>query len=491
MRKNGKIFADILFNFLCLWRGIWVRYSCEISSKKRKRLLTKIGVFKMLKYIFMITFLVPFVFLEWVSLQSVLMLFALIFIMELGSFEFVEGLRLGNGLDLMSYTLILLSLWIVILILLRRESVTNSKFFQYQFLFILLILILFLLLRFYSTNIFLFYLWFESRLIPTFFLILGWGYQRERLQAGIYILIYTLIFSLPLIIIIFWLFKITGRISIFTNFSYKNKINLFIFIAIFSAFLVKLPLFMLHLWLPKAHVEAPVRGSMILAGVLLKLGGYGIIRMAKIIYKNIVQYSRILVILSLVGGVLIRLNCLRQSDLKLLIAYSSVSHMGVMLSGLLTFRWWGLRRRLVVMLRHGLCSSGLFFLTNICYERVGSRRFIFIKGIIRFIPKLRLWWFLFCAMNIAAPPSLNLLGEIGLINSLVGWSWVSILRLGLIGFFVASYSLYLFSFRQHGKYRDRVLRFSINNVCEFLILFLHWLPLNLLIIFSEVRLDWI
>nr|UGS80433.1 NADH dehydrogenase subunit 4 [Lachesilla sp. Lasp7Q] len=425
----------------------------------------------MLKYIFMIVFLIPFVFLEWVSLQSMLMLFALIFILELGSFEFIEGLSLGNGLDLMSYTLILLSLWIVFLMLLSSEGILNSKFFSHQFLFILLMLILFLLLSFYSTNLFLFYLWFESSLIPTFFLILGWGYQSERLQAGVYMLMYTLIFSLPLMVMIFWLFKLLGSMSMFINFTYENTMNLFMFIAIFSAFLVKLPLFMLHLWLPKAHVEAPVSGSMI--------------------YKNIIQYSGMLIILSLVGGVLISLNCLRQSDLKLLIAYSSVSHMGIMLSGLMTFSWWGLSSSLVVMLSHGLCSSGLFFLTNICYERVGSRSFMFISGMISFMPKMSLWWFLFCAMNMAAPPSLNLLGEIGLINSLVSWSWVTMLSIGLLGFFVAGYSLYLFSFSQHGKYSESIFSFSMNSVREFLILFLHWVPLNLLIIFSELSLDWI
>nr|UGS80381.1 NADH dehydrogenase subunit 4 [Lachesilla pedicularia] len=446
----------------------------------------------MLKFGMMILFMIPYIFCEWEILQSLFMLLTVFFIFELGVFEFFESLSYFGGLDLMSYTLILLTLWICFLMILSSETIMKNKFFSNQFLFMLLLLMLFLLMSFYSMNVFMFYIMFEASLIPTFFLILGWGYQSERLQASVYLLMYTLIFSLPLMIMIFYIFFDLGTVSMMFGMEFmEKKINLLMFIMTYFAFLVKLPLFSLHLWLPKAHVEAPVSGSMILAGVLLKLGGYGIIRVSKMLYKNMIHYSTYFIIISLVGGVLISLNCLRQSDLKLLIAYSSVSHMGVMLSGLFTFSYWGLSSALVIMLSHGLCSSGLFFLTNVCYERLGSRSMLFVKGMIHFMPKMSLWWFFFCCMNMAAPPSLNLLGEIAAINSLVNWSWLTMFSLGLMGFFVAGYSLYLFSFSQHGKIGTSIFSFCSNTLREFLIVFLHWIPLNILILFSEIFFCWI
>lgn len=394
------------------------------------------------------------------------------------------------GIDLISYGLILLRVWICSLIIISREIVFKSNNYLNYFLFLILFLLLILLLTFSSINLFLFYIFFESSLIPTLFLILGWGYQPERLQAGIYLLFYTLMASLPLLISIFFISNNLLTLNIFIIINYSFYYYYFYFTIIF-AFLVKIPIFLVHLWLPKAHVEAPVSGSIILAGVLLKLGGYGLIRVFPFILLIGIKFNYVFVSIRLVGGFLISLICLRQIDIKALIAYSSVAHIGIVLRGLLTLTFWGLRGSYTLIIAHGLCSSGLFSLANITYERVRSRSLIINKGLLNFMPRLSLWWFLLCSGNIAAPPTLNLLGEISLINRIVRWSFYSIIFLSLLSFFGAAYSLFLYSYSQQGKIYSALYSFSINYNREFLILFLHWFPLNLLILNSDICLLWL
>nr|WNH42418.1 NADH dehydrogenase subunit 4 [Neoperla tangana] len=446
----------------------------------------------MLKMLMSLMFLIPVCFVggSWWMVQSLLFLMAFGFMFVNVSGSFFMNLSYFMGCDILSYGLLLLSFWICVLMLMASESVYRLSNYTSFFLFLVVMLLGLLFCTFSSMNLFMFYLFFESSLIPTLFLILGWGYQPERLQAGVYLLFYTLLASLPLLIGVFYLGDFQNSLLIF--FCVKTSFgHVMVYLALIMAFLVKMPMFLVHLWLPKAHVEAPVSGSMILAGVLLKLGGYGLLRVFSVLVKPGLTFNFIWVGISLVGGVVVSLMCLRQTDLKALIAYSSVAHMGIVLGGLMTLSYWGFCGAFTLMIAHGLCSSGLFCLANISYERSGSRSLLINRGLMNFMPSMTLWWFLLGSSNMAAPPSLNLLSEISLLNSIVAWSWVSMIMLGLLSFFSAAYTLYLYSYSQHGKIYSGVYSCSVGYSREYMLLFLHWVPLNLLILKSEPCMLWL
>ena len=412
--------------------------------------------------------------------------FCLRFILRVSCYHnfYMFNLGLGLGIDYIGYIMILLSVWISSLILTCRQKIKNLRNFNRRFILTNILLLLFLILTFSSLDYLMFYIRFEASLIPTLILILGWGYQPERVQAGIYILFYTLAFSLPLLVSLLLYYSIRGRLVI----NLRNPIDGQRYVCIVwyvrrvIAFLVKLPIFILHLWLPKAHVEAPIAGSIILAGVLLKLGGYGLIRILNLFQEVSKEFCWLWVRLSIIGGVYIRLICIRQVDIKSLIAYSSVVHISLVLCGLIIFSWWGLAGSVILIVGHGLCSSGLFCLANIVYERTRSRRLMLNKGLLSFIPRIGLWWFLLRVRNIARPPSLNLAGEIILILTVVRWRKISILGIRLLSFFRAGYTLYIYRLRQHGVFYNCLYSCCSGKVREYLGLFLHWLPLNLIIL---------
>nr|AUO29235.1 NADH dehydrogenase subunit 4 [Enallagma cyathigerum] len=438
----------------------------------------------MLKFLFFLLFMIPSCFFVnyWSFLSFILLSFTMFFFFGHLNFTY-SGFGYYFGQDMLSYGLVLLSFWICCLMILASSGFYFKKNNLTMFLMMNLFLLVFLFLSFLSSSLFMFYFFFESSLIPTFFLILGWGYQPERMQAGIYLLFYTLFASLPLLASIFNFYFVSNTLNIFMFFSfYDLSFGFYVYITMILAFLVKMPMFMFHLWLPKAHVEAPVAGSMILAGVLLKLGGYGLIRVFSLIYYLGVTFNFIFVSISILGGVLVSLICLRQVDLKSLIAYSSVAHMGIVIGGLMTMTYWGLSGSYTLMIAHGLCSSGMFCLANISYERVGSRSLFLNKGLMNLMPSMTLWWFLLSSSNMAAPPTLNLLGEISLFNSLVAWSWTLMFGLALLSFFSAAYTLYLYSYSQHGMFFSCLYSVDTGYLREYLLLFLHWVPLNLLIL---------
>nr|QNE85736.1 NADH dehydrogenase subunit 4 [Tomosvaryella palliditarsis] len=446
----------------------------------------------MLKFIFFLMFIMPLCLINnlyW-TVQNLLFLLSFLFILYNLCNNCWVGISYFLGFDVLSYGLVLLSIWICSLMLMASESVLKYNNYVNLFLFNVLLLLLMLILAFFSMDLFLFYLFFEGSLIPTLFLILGWGYQPERLQAGMYLLFYTLLVSLPMLTGIFYLYYNVNSMNFYlmNNYMFSSSI---LYIVMIGAFLVKMPMFLVHLWLPKAHVEAPVSGSMILAGIMLKLGGYGLLRIFYLLQSIGLKFNYILVSISLMGGVLISLVCLRQTDLKSLIAYSSVAHMGMVISGLMTMNYWGLCGSYSLMIGHGLCSSGLFCLANITYERLGSRSLLINKGLLNFMPSMSLFWFLLSAGNMAAPPTLNLLGEISLLNSIIFWSLFSMLMLMFLSFFSAAYTLYLFAYSQHGKVYSGCYSFSSGKVREYLLLFLHWFPLNFLVIKSEFFMLWL
>nr|YP_009178615.1 NADH dehydrogenase subunit 4 [Himantura uarnak]AKU46817.1 NADH dehydrogenase subunit 4 [Himantura uarnak] len=401
------------------------------------------------------------------------------------------------GVDPLSSPLLMLTCWLLPLMLLASQNHLNNEPCTRQRIYInlLITLQLLLIMAFSATEMVLFYIMFEATLIPTLIIITRWGNQTERLNAGTYFLFYTLAGSLPLLIALLSLKNDFGSLSMLTL-QYPQPTNLnswtnkFWWTACLIAFLVKMPLYGVHLWLPKAHVEAPIAGSMVLAAILLKLGGYGMMRIIPILTPLTKEMAFPFLVLALWGIIMTSSTCLRQTDLKSLIAYSSVSHMGLVAAAILIQTPWSFAGATALMIAHGLISSALFCLANTNYERTHTRTLILTRGFQIILPLMATSWFLINLANLALPPFPNLMGELLIISSLFKWSQWTIIITGLGVMLTASYSLYMFIMTQRGPLPQHLALMNPSYTREHLLIYLHLIPTLLLITKPELILSW-
>nr|WGU50323.1 NADH dehydrogenase subunit 4 [Laemobothrion sp.] len=345
------------------------------------------------------------------------------------------------AIDYLSSAMILLTIWVATFLLLRK----NSEMMNLS----LLLLVVVMSALFMSNSFLNLFIFYEFSLIPTVYLIVGWGYQPERISASLYLFFYTLVFSLPLLgFCIYFSLEMWSVFEVLSSES-ASGISSWASIILLLSFLVKIPLFGIHFWLPKAHVEAPMQGSVMLAAVLLKGGGYGLIRVIK--FVDIYSIKFFFVSLSSVGMVSAAIAVLLSLDLKTMVALSSVSHMNFSVLGMLTLTLSGVEGVIMMMIAHSLISSVLFFLVGMNYELFFSRSMFVNKLIMSRLPKLSMIWFMALALNLGLPPFLLMLGELLMTASIMGFWWLGLSLLLYVYFLMSGvYNLNLYNMISHG-----------------------------------------
>lgn len=372
------------------------------------------------------------------------------------------------SLDRLTYWLILIVLVSIILGLLATEAWAP----QLKIIKVIPLISLIRSLRcliFLSTNLLIIYVIFEISVVPIFLIILGWGYQPERIAARTAIFFYTAACSVPLLVMLLTLKKFYGSIN--WNYFFSSLFNgqeidfILITVILFLAFLVKLPIFSLHIWLPKAHVEAPVYGSIILAAVMLKLGGLGLTRVLPLALSLRATVPRAV---RAFGLVTIRLLCVFLFDLKMIVAYSSVAHMALVVLRVFTRLKFGLIVGLLIMIRHAFTSSMLFFGVTKIYAQTNRRSILLNSGNLIRNFKFSLLWILTLIASIATPPLINFFREV-ISFIVVGRVYPLIWPLVILTvFFGGVYSLLIFTSTQHGKLNFKYSKIIIFRKIDFL-----------------------
>lgn len=362
------------------------------------------------------------------------------------------------GIDGLSLFFIYLTAFFIPLCILfnwNNKTVTNS----YSMVFLISIEIL-LIFVFAVLDLLLFYIFFEAILIPFFVFIGINGYRNRRIHAAYLFFFYTLFGSLLMLISIFSIYLHCGTtdIQLLWEAEFSNSREYLFWIFFFIAFAIKVPIFPFHIWLPEAHVEAPTEGSVLLAGVLLKLGTYGIIRFLFTLFNNAtIYYSPLVLLLSTLAIFYTSFTTLRQIDIKRIIAYSSVAHMNMCILGLFTFDPVAIVGSVLLMVGHGLVSGGLFFLIGVLYNRYHTKLIKYYSGLVQFMPLFSFFFFVFIMSNMSMPGTSNFIGEFLILCGVYNKKNIYCLLVGCIGILIGTvYSIWLYNKITFGLHNSQV-----------------------------------
>jgi len=418
---------------------------------------------------------------------------------SIGTFQFVEkffwipilNINFPMGVDGISLFFILLTTLLIPICLLA--SWDSIHFDLKKYLLSFLIMEFFLIGVFCVLDLFLFYIFFESVLIPMFLIIGIWGSRERKIRASYFFFLYTLLGSVLMLLSILYIYYQAGTTDyeVLLTFSFSPLEQKILWFAFFASFATKVPMVPVHLWLPEAHVEAPTAGSVILAGVLLKLGTYGFIRFSFPLFPEACFYfTPFVYALSIVGIIYTSFTAIRQSDFKRIIAYTSVAHMNLVMIGLFSFNVIGLEGAILQSLSHGFVASALFLIIGVVYDRHHTRMVKYYGGLVHSMPLYVLIFLFFTMANIGLPGTSSFVGEFLILTGSFKAN-TTVTFLGATGMIIGGcYSLWLFNRVAYGNLKIQYIKSYLDiNKREFLIFFPLILGTLIMGIYPKIFLD--